>query len=156
MQNLKWLGTEVCSSVDTLTLCHRIRVRALPSMALGSTTDITPLNPQSSKTQPLSLFYEGKTRWSTCWKPGSPEFKWRPLFQQSRDIRDHFHSSVGGTSDYRGLSPSISRYELTGAPYTILIAILCSSQNQNFLKSVCIIKGKKNNKRQPKEHEMRF
>ena len=115
-------------------------------MALGSTTDITPLNPQSSKTQPLSLFYEGKTRWSTCWKPGSPEFKWRPLFQQSRDIRDHFHSSVGGTSDYRGLSPSISRYELTGAPYTILIAILCSSQNQNFLKSVCIIKGKKNNK----------
>lgn len=56
----------------------------------------------------------------------------------------------------RGLSPSISRYELTGAPYTILIAILCSSQNQNFLKSVCIIKGKKNNKRQPKEHEMRF
>ena len=30
MQNLKWLRTEVCSSVDPSTLCHRIRVRALP------------------------------------------------------------------------------------------------------------------------------
>ena len=33
MQNLKWLRTEVCSSVDISTLCHRIRVWALPPEA---------------------------------------------------------------------------------------------------------------------------
>lgn len=55
-----------------------------------------------------------------------------------------------------GLSPSVSRYELNWCALHNFNSYFVLFTNQNFLKSVCIVKGKKNNKRQPKEHEMRF